>query len=177
MDVAPFVLTSAIGASLVLLVVIGAALDLRSRRIPNWLTASGLMLALVLRGLGGIESFGLALGMATAALLLGLPLFILGGLGGGDVKFLAAIAAFLEPHQVLPAVVLAALAGAVIALAGAARRGVLLPLLLDAGQLAMSLATFGRRGARRTLHNISSASVSVPYGLAIGVGALMAWFI
>ena len=98
--------------------------DLRWRRIPNALTLGGAAAALVvhtaLRGTSGASSAaaGWAVGLG-----LFLPIFALRGIGGGDVKLLAALGAWLGP---MPAVWLAfwsAIAGGVFALAVAGARG------------------------------------------------------
>ena len=78
--------------------------DLRTRRIPNWLTVPTLVLALVVHGghglvvngAGGLldelvfSLLGFALGFGVLFLLL-----LIGGGGGGDVKMMAALGAWL----------------------------------------------------------------------------------
>ncbi len=74
--------------------------DLRTRRIPNYLTVgtaiTGLAYNLAMRGWGGLWDgvLGLILGFA----LLIIP-YIWGGMGAGDVKALAALGAWLGPQQ------------------------------------------------------------------------------
>jgi prepilin peptidase CpaA len=65
---------------------VGAVKDVRGQRIPNWLTYSGLLAALVVRaGLGGwTELKGGLAGMLFAGGIFFL-LFFIGGMGGGDV--------------------------------------------------------------------------------------------
>ena len=80
---------------------VGAVKDVRGQRIPNWLTYSGLLAALVVRaGLGGWTGLkgGLA-GMLFAGGIFFL-LFLLGGMGGGDVKLMAAVGAWVGLAQV-----------------------------------------------------------------------------
>jgi Flp pilus assembly protein protease CpaA len=59
--------------------------------------------------------------MAAAGALAGFLIFLLlhsmGGMGGGDVKLMACFGALLGPADILVAAVLAAIAGAVLALA------------------------------------------------------------
>src|SRR5262245_36842504 len=81
---------------------VAAACDLRSRRIPNEVTVSILLLGLVARGLGGGPTelvWGLA-GAATGLTSLLLP-FGARWLGGGDVKLAAAAGAWLGPRGAL----------------------------------------------------------------------------
>lgn len=159
-----------------LLVVAGCYFDLTERRIPNWVTAAGFSVALIVRASGGAAFFFAGISTAAVVLLLLLPFFALGGFGGGDVKFLVAVSAYLAPVQVVETLLYGSLAGAAIALAIAVRRGAIIPLFLDAGQLTLSLVTFGRFGQRRTLETAGASYTAIPYGVAIGIGALAAWF-
>src|SRR5690242_13454132 len=89
--------------------------DLKSRRIPNWLT-----FALALGGVASSLMFARPIGLGDAMLgmLVGfaLPfvLFSLGALGGGDVKLLAALGVWLGPAGAFRAFIIAALVGLVI---------------------------------------------------------------
>src|SRR5580765_7089499 len=118
----PVITTVTWGATGVLAVVAAVA-DVRTRRVPNALTfgaaAAGMGYATVHGGLGGLESsvLGCLIGVG-----LFLPLFALGGMGGGDVKLLAAFGAWLGPLGVLWAAIWASLAGGILALAVSIRR-------------------------------------------------------
>jgi prepilin peptidase CpaA len=152
-----------------------AVADVRTRRIPNLLTASGLLLALALRlpvGDGALLQGLLGAALAFAVML---PLFALRGLGGGDVKLLIMVGAFLGPKGFLIALGGTALAGGVLSLAVVIRQGVLLPVLYNTGGLAKWVFTAGRGGERVTL--ASSGAVSVPYGVAIAAGSLIALYL
>ncbi len=75
---------------------IATVTDLRSHRIYNWTTYPGLFLAFLLRGLdGGAESAqeGVAGAIACGGLML--VCFLLFDLGGGDLKLMTMIGAFL----------------------------------------------------------------------------------
>jgi prepilin peptidase CpaA len=152
-----------------------AVADVRTRRIPNLLTASGLLLALALRLPVGDGAFLQGLLGAALAFAVMLPLFALRGVGGGDAKLLIMVGAFLGPKGFLVALAATALAGGVLSLAVVARQGVLLPVLYNTGGLAKWVFTAGRSGERVTL--ASPGSVSVPYGVAIAAGALVALYI
>jgi prepilin peptidase CpaA len=89
--------------------------DLRRRKLPNWLTATGVAAGIALavpRGWSGLwpALAGAALGFAVL-----LPLFLMRGMGGGDIKLMAAFGALLGPTAVLLAAMLAAAFGAVLA--------------------------------------------------------------
>jgi prepilin peptidase CpaA len=102
---------------------LAAAIDIRSRRIPNLLTFGGAAAALAYFALVEGTS-GLAHGAAgwTAGVVLFLPIFLLGGMGAGDVKLLAAIGAWLGPEQTLYCALYSVLAGGLLGVAVAARQ-------------------------------------------------------
>ena len=133
----------------------GAVLDIRCRRLPNWLCALGLASGLgVALAHGGFAMAGSALVHAAVALVVGMGLFALGAIGGGDAKFYAALAAWFPlAHGFLLAMG--------IALSG---------LLLLAVWFPMS------RRVMRANVNIpaDSAFRKMPYGVAIALGAIVA---
>ena len=156
----------------VLVASLGGASDLRSARIPNWLTYSGLLVALLLRigvlGWSGFKSG--VVGLLVAGVLF-LILFVIGAMGGGDVKLMASVGAWAGSQQVLPVLLAAALAG---------------------GALAVVYMLFGR-GIRQTLWNIldlvqfrltsglhphpwlnvrEAGALRVPFGVAIAMGTM-----
>jgi len=91
-----------------------AAYDLHTRRIPNLATYSLLLVGLVLRCvLGTVEE---ALVAVSLCLLPGIGAFYLGIMGGGDVKLLAALGAWLIPQQALWLLLLSIVFAAGIAL-------------------------------------------------------------
>lgn len=156
--------------------------DLRERRLPNALTVGALALALVLRvpiGLGALVDglLGALIGLGLA-----LPFFLVGGLGGGDVKLLAAVGAFLGPRDIWFALLVMALVGAVMAIAVIVRHRA---LGRTAANLRTIIVTFGRRTFTGWKGAESEAPVTletegvltVPYGVAIAAGALVSWFV
>ena len=162
-------------AALVTLLVLSAALDLRTRRIPNVLTVSGFMIALALRSAVGGGAVLDGLQGAGIALLVVLPFFALGALGGGDLKLLVAVGAFMGPRQFLYALLATALVGVVLAVGESIRRGALGSLVINTYSLGTHILTGGRSGHRSTV--ASPGAVTVPYGLAIALGSLSVWFL
>jgi prepilin peptidase CpaA len=156
------------------LMVAAAVFDVRTRRVPNALTVSGFVIAIVLRFVAGPGTGIDGLTGAILAFVLSLPFFVLGVLGGGDAKLLVAVGAFMGPRDLLMAMLIIASVGGIIGALDAARRGVLLPVLYNCGDILKSWATMGRRGSNRSL--ASSGAVAIPYGVAIGLGALIWWF-
>jgi prepilin peptidase CpaA len=98
--------------------------DLRSRRIPNWLVlpfmAAGLIVPAWLHGWHGLAQS--LEGFALGAVIYGF-LSLIGGMGMGDVKLVAAIGAWIGPEQLAIALLLIAMAGGIMALGWAIAGG------------------------------------------------------
>jgi prepilin peptidase CpaA len=162
-------------SGLVLTVLVGAGMDIRSRRIPNLLSVGAIVLALSIRlVLGGGPLLDGVLGLLAASALV-LPLFAMGGIGGGDAKLLMAAGAFLGVPGVLVALLATALAGGAMSFVYATQRGVILPALLNAKGLLQYIFTGGTAGERTTLS--AQGALSIPYGVAIAAGSIFAlWY-
>jgi prepilin peptidase CpaA len=148
---------------------LGAAIDLRSRRVPNWLT-----LGITLTGLALATArlSGLSLGAAFAGFLLGLavmlPGHLIGATGAGDVKLLAALGTLLGPRAVFFAFVYSAIAGGVLAVAVAMQRRTLEVTMERTAMLVRS------RGANVAEIERASTNNRFAYAPAIAIGALVA---
>ena len=157
------------GVAFTAVLLLACVSDIRTRRIPNRLVLvlaiGGLLVAPILLD-GGIA--GAVLGLLVG-LALWLPLYALGAIGAGDVKLFAAAAAWLGPREALEAALLAAVIGGVLAVAMAARRGLLGHVLRLA---TLRIATRATRmepqppGARD--------GAQLPYGVALATGAMIA---
>lgn len=155
--------------------------DVRERRIPNALTTSTLVIALTLRTFAGLSELGAGLLGGALCFLFAVPFFAVGGLGGGDVKLLTAFGALLGPDRLLDALVVMALAGGALAFYTMARRRVVGRTFRN---LFFMLRNLGRRTASGWRRRNSGSwmtldtpgAVTVPYGVAISIGALYAWF-
>lgn len=170
-----------IGASLA-----AAIVDIRTSRIPNWLT-------LPLAGFGLIWACTAAepgtVGEAVAAWgALALPyivLFLLAGGGAGDAKMMGAIGTWLGLRQGLIALACVALTGGILALARMIAHRERRSLLSDAVALLyvhMIAVGSGSRGWQLLRTNISEGKetdaglrhVTIPYGMAIFLGVCVA---
>ena len=100
-----------------------AAIDLRTRTVPNVLTgaAAAAGVAMALTGTGQVGIAGAILG-GVIGLTLMLPGYLFGATGGGDVKLLAAVGTFLGHDRVLLAFFGMAIGGGLLALATAVAR-------------------------------------------------------
>jgi prepilin peptidase CpaA len=155
---------------LLLLLVLGTAVytDIRRHRIPNWLSLGALVTGLLLSHLLFPDSRILdslkGAGVGLAALL---PFYLMGGMGAGDVKLMAAIGSFTGPETAFLAVCFSLMAGGCIALL----------MILRSGELAMLYRRYLVMISARTLIPAEEGSIAkrrFPYALSIAIGALIA---
>ena len=99
------------------LLLTSAFTDLKSHRIPNFLTLPGMMLALTLYSFAsGFEGFLFSLtGVAVGIGIFLIP-YLSGGMGAGDAKLMGAVGGFLGAKGVFGAFLLTALFGGFYAL-------------------------------------------------------------
>ena len=146
---------------------------MREKRIPNWITASGLMVALVSRAFVGLDALSAGLMGSGLGLALGMAFFAVGAMGAGDGKLLAAVGALLGFDTFLWCLPLVGAFGGLLALVVTVRNGTIVPTLLRFRDLMFHFVSFGRIGDRRTLS--APGAVAVPYGVAVAAGAVTAW--
>lgn len=136
-------------AVLVAAAVIAGYTDLRTRRIPNWLTGGmtlfGLSHHLLKSGVHGlwISLGGVALGAGLILLPMLVP-YAKRGIGGGDVKFIAAVGSIVGAAGVFVVFIVAAGVGAI-----------------------QCLIALWRQPA------VKDRPVTIPYGVALSVGTLV----
>lgn len=159
-----------------ILLAIATFTDLRSRRIPNWLSLPFLLLGIaVSTWLHGWKGIAHSLeGMALGAFLFFI-LSLLGGMGMGDVKLCGAIGAWIWPHQMFIALVLTGIAGGIMALCWAIAGGFLGELFSSTGNL---LFGFKKRGLKPDpeLNLANPLARKMPYAPAIAIGTLVSFF-
>jgi prepilin peptidase CpaA len=145
-----------------------AVIDLRTRRIPNILTAT---LAAIGIGLAAAGFGRVGLGAALLGCLLGLafmmPGHIFGATGAGDVKLLAAAGALLGPKDTIYAFLYTAIAGGVLALVVAVARRRLSQTLESTSRLVS-----GSEQARTEIESTSSDN-RFAYAPAIAIGVVL----
>jgi prepilin peptidase CpaA len=147
--------------------------DLRWRRIPNSLVIAGLCLGVVLNlQAAGVRGLGRSVAGAALGLALLLPFYALGGMGAGDVKLLAALGSLLGPGDLLRASLAGALAGGLLALGLAFRRGRLLDTLRSLGRLLSTWATGGIRPSPE-LSLANPSTLKIPYAVPLAAGACL----
>jgi prepilin peptidase CpaA len=156
-------------ATIVAGAIVASAIDLRTRRIPNALTA---VLALLGVAFAASGISGLTVGASLAGLGLGLALMLpghlFGGTGAGDVKLFAAMGALIGPAHTLAAFLYTAIAGGAIALVVAVHRRRLRKTLGGTARLIGTAASNAADIARPHENN------RFAFAPAIAVGTLIA---
>jgi len=153
-------------AGAVLLSLVAAATDLRSRRIPNWLTVPGLLIGVAANtALGGWSGLKASLLGAAVGLALLLPFVLLRSLGAGDWKLAGALGAFTGSSVLVDLLLGSVLVAGVMAMALVIYKGRTRETMRNIGHILVSLVTFRLPGERVSLDN--PQSLKVPYGVAL----------
>jgi prepilin peptidase CpaA len=135
---------------------VAAVGDVRRYQISKWICL-GLVALYPLFVLARAEpvAWSYGLGTGAAVFVVGFALFRLGLMGGGDGKLLAAVALWAGPGQILPVLLVIALAGGVIAIT-----------------LGLTRLVHGRVRAATSPAVVSAGILGgrLPYGVAIACG-------
>lgn len=135
------------------------AMDLLTMTIPNRISIVLIGAFAVAAAMMGIGWWALAshIGAGLLMLTVGIGMFAMGWLGGGDAKLLAATALWLGFDHLLPYLLLAGMAGGALSLLILFYRRLLPPLWLT------------RQGWAMNLHH---AKTGIPYGIALAAAGL-----
>jgi prepilin peptidase CpaA len=165
-------LKPAILAGAVLLSVLAGWTDLRSRRIPNWLTVSGALVGLAANAFFSSWS-GLKTSLLGVVVGLGLllPFVLLRSLGAGDWKLAGALGAFTGPGVLIDLLVGSIFVAGLMALGLVIYKGRVRQTLRNIGHILVSLVTFQLPGSRVSLDNPDA--LKVPYGVALALTVLI----
>lgn len=156
----------------ILLVASGVAayFDLTARRIPNWLTvavfAYGLTAQTWMGGGAGLRSSLLGATLGGAILL---APSLLGGIGVGDMKFLAAIGGVVGPYGIILVFILASLAGGLLAIFVLTMRR----RVTQTSNQFLRLLIGSRSTDSPAPESPAKKSDPIPYGIAISAGTWM----
>ncbi len=161
-----------------LLIGISFYTDLFKGRIYNIVTLPALILGLILNssgeGLDGLKSSVLGMG---AGLSFFLPLFVIRGVGGGDIKLIAAIGSIKGPVFVFWAVlyswVVAGIMSFFVLLWTKKLGGTLKKIFM----FFFSLFRIVRYPGYKVLPMDSRSSLFIPLGVAICTGSVIAWYL
>ena len=150
-----------------------AVMDVRTRRIPNWFTLSTLAGALLLQVLGGgLHALALSFVASVLAGSLFLVLFLAGGMGGGDVKLMAAIAAGIGLSDTGALLVFTALFGGAMAILVMVWHGRVLESVRNVGTIMVHHSEHGLE-PHPDLNVRNRRNLRLPYALAITAGTLL----
>jgi prepilin peptidase CpaA len=163
------------GAVFTLLLLAGCVSDVRSRKIPNELVlvilVGGWVFALL--SADPWRAVRLSLAGTTIGFAIWIGFYVLGAIGAGDVKFFAAVGAWLGPSLTWRAALVAAVVGGILAIG----------MLLLEKRLGAAFRHIAMAASARTMAVVPDATSSskenrrLPYGVALAVGALVvAWF-
>jgi len=149
--------------------------DLRHHRVPNWLNAvmlaTGLSAQMTYGGWSGLAEglLGVSVGFGLLAVL-----WAIKGMGAGDVKFMAAIGAWLGPQSTFYAVLAGGLAGGVIALGMIAYQRNWRQASTNLGILMVKVSTiktaFSEFGSAKSMSHATSV---LPYAVPLSLGTLV----
>jgi prepilin peptidase CpaA len=167
---------------LFLVLALAVAIDIEERRIPNVVLAPAIVVALMLQTTsGGVDGFltaiiGLLFGIAML-----LPMYVIGGMGAGDVKLLGVVGSFVGPWGAIVAGIATMMAGAVFGIMFIVWRRVQPP----AGQtFARIVFPADSSISRMPIPSTSittlreNRSTGIPYAPAIAVGtAASLWYL
>ncbi len=160
---------------LVLLVAVAGIYDLRYRRIPNWLTVSGVVLGVgmntFLYEMPGLKFSLWGFGVALAVYL---PLYAIRAMGAGDVKLMAAVGALVGgPWNWLAVFAITAILGGVVAVLLVATKGRVRNTLGNILYMLSEMAHLRPPYMRHEELDVRSPkAATLPHGAVITPGAL-----
>lgn len=157
------------------LLAIAAVTDIRTYRIPNWLTVGGIAIALVYSAVDATfphPAFLSALGGAAIGLVVMVPAYALRVMGAGDVKLMAMTGAFLGASDILSAIVATFIVGGVAAFAFALYHRALRKMLVNVKTITETIALSAASGTTAGMQVQPARSIGkLPYGACIAIGS------
>jgi prepilin peptidase CpaA len=148
-------------------------IDLRTRRIPNWLTVGGAAMGIVFQWMAtGPHGFRLAIEGMFLALTCLLPLVLLRAMGAGDWKLMGAIGAILGPGLMLFVLAGAIFLSGIMAIVMVVRAGKVKETAMNVFVLVQGFLSFGLR----ELPNITLDNpdlMKLPFGVAAGLATVL----
>jgi len=146
--------------------------DLRTRRIPNWLTVPGLGIGIVLNSvIGGWAGARNSLLGASLGLGILLPFVLMRSLGAGDWKLMGAVGAFVGPGPMIAVLVATFLVAGVMAVILVIWKKRVRQTARNLWRLLGAFLAFHLPEPELTLDN--PESVKVPFGVAVAVVVIL----
>ena len=159
--------------------VLSVYFDLTVRRIPNWIIAFGLAGGLLLNASQGFAQFSHSLLGFIGGIAVFIVPFALGWMGAGDVKYFGVVGALLGVEWLPRVLFYSILTAGVLAVAYVAggrfdsSSGFFKDTWTDCK---LALLTFGRMLPDSIGKRTAKGADSVPWGVAIGAGTLVAYY-
>lgn len=164
-----------VGLAVTLALVAGFT-DMRSRRIPNWLTVPGLIVGVAANSfLGGWAGLKSSLLGAGVGLLLLLPFVFLRSLGAGDWKLAGALGAIVGPKVLGDLLIVSVFVAGLMALTLIIYKRRFTQTLRNIAGMLAAMFTFHMPGAEVSLDN--PQSLKVPYGVALAITTVVFGFV
>ena len=161
---------------LVALLLIAAAIDATTGRIPNWLVIGGALYAVVYNSFFPLypRDIGMlfALGGLAVGLVAFLPAHLFRVMGAGDVKLMAMVGAFLGAWATVGAVLATLIAGGLLAVGLALLSARLGRMLHNIAMMCRGTMLTFATGVGGLAANDDPSAGRMPYGVAIAVGTI-----
>jgi prepilin peptidase CpaA len=161
---------------LLALLVVAAAYDVLYRRIPNWLTMSGVIAGIAINsflypGWRGVRLWLPGVAVAFVAYLI---LYALHAMGAGDVKLMAAIGALVGAGDWFGIFMITAIIGGIAGLAMVAMKGRAKKTLWNVGFILSEMRHARPAYVHRDELDVRSPkSVGLPHGAVIALGTIV----
>jgi len=161
---------------LIVLLMLAAVIDCRTRRIPNALVICGALFALVYNTMHPPLAhyyYVFPLAGAMVGLLLFLPLYLMRSMGAGDVKLLAMVGAFLGPLETLYAALWTLIAGGVLSVLFVLMQGTARRMFENLSSF-VSVGLVSAVGGTPHIHHIAArqSAGKMPYAIVIATGTM-----
>jgi prepilin peptidase CpaA len=150
---------------------LSAVYDVRSRRIPNFITLPAIVFGLILHAVfGGWRQLATTAAGGLICGLIFLIFYLAGGMGAGDVKLITATGCIAGLSQIGHLLILTALAGGIMAISWALYRRQMVETWRNMQALAVHHRSMGL--TPHPQFNISNEqTLRMPYALAIAAGS------
>ena len=154
---------------------IAAVHDLRTKKIPNWITGPGIILGVLLHlALGGFAQAGWSILAGLIAGTLFFLFYVAGGMGAGDVKLITAIGCLVGIGSIKDVLLASVFLGSICGLALAAKHGKVRQTVSNVMAL---LAHHTQNGLtpHPELNVTQPETLRLPYGLPIALACMIAF--
>lgn len=135
--------------------------DVRARRIPNVLTGSLALAALVVHSFSGVQAALVSLAVMAVLTVAATLVYSRGGIGGGDLKLAIAASGMVSFPLCIPFILYTAIGGGLLAILYLIFRPASRPSLANVALMAAGVS------------NIAVRRTTLPYALAFAFGAVV----